>query len=92
MTAGTPASLTTPSAVTEKGKVEVTRVLDALEKDRFIKFQWQIYKDDLHWVPPLLMERHEFLDPQKNPFFLHADVALFLARRSGEIVGRIAAV
>lgn len=75
-----------------RGPVVVSRVLDALEKDRFIKFQWQIYKDDLHWVPPLLMERHEFLDPSKNPFFLHADVALFVARRGGEIAGRIAAV
>jgi GNAT superfamily N-acetyltransferase len=92
MTAGNPASLAAPSAAARQGKVEVTRVLDALEKDRFIKFQWEIYKDDLHWVAPLLMERHEFLDPGKNPFFLHADVALFLARRSGEIVGRIAAV
>jgi GNAT superfamily N-acetyltransferase len=74
------------------GHVEITRVLDALEKDRFIKFQWQIYRNDLHWVPPLVMERHDFLDPAKNPFFRHADVALFLARRGGEVVGRIAAV
>ena len=86
-----PASLSSTPAV-KSGKIEVARALDALEKDRFIKFQWQIYRDDLHWVPPLLMERHEFLDPAKNPFYLHADVALFLARRGGEIVGRIAAV
>ena len=74
------------------GKVQVTRVQDALEKDRFIKFQWQIYRNDLHWVPPLVMERHDLLDPRKNPFYEHADVALFLARRGGEIVGRIAAI
>ena len=73
-------------------KVEIARVVDPLEKDRFIKFQWQIYRNDLHWVPPLLMERHEFLDPSKNPFHQHADVALFLARRGGEVVGRIAAI
>jgi GNAT superfamily N-acetyltransferase len=86
-----PASLSSTPTVRTRG-IEVTRALDALEKDRFIKFQWRIYRDDLHWVPPLLMERHEFLDPAKNPFYLHADVALFLARRGGEIVGRIAAV
>lgn len=74
------------------GKVEVTRVQDALEKDRFVKFQWQIYRNDLHWVPPLIMERHDLLDPDENPFYEHADVALFLARRGEEIVGRIAAV
>ena len=92
MTAATPASVAAPSAPLEKGRIEVTPVLDVADRDRFIKFSWEIYRDDLHWVPPLLMERHEFLDPSKNPFFLHAEVALFLARRAGEIVGRIAAV
>jgi GNAT superfamily N-acetyltransferase len=72
--------------------VAVTQVQTGLEKDRFIKFQSEIYRDDPHFIPPLLMERHEFLDPARNPFFRHADVALFLARRGGEVVGRIAAV
>src|ERR1700694_3241442 len=89
-----PASLSATPATTAPGAeaVEVTRVADGLEKDRFIKFPWRIYENDLHWVPPLLMERHEFLDPRKNPFYLHADVELFVARRGGEIVGRIAAI
>ena len=73
-------------------KVEVSLVSTGLEKDRFVKFQWEIYRDDPYWVPPLLMERHEFLDPEKNAFFRHADVALFLARRGGRVVGRVAAV
>ncbi len=86
-----PAALSaTPIAA--KGRIEVARVLDGLQKDEFIKFQWKVYQGDLHWVPPLLMERHDFLDPARNPFFQHADVALFLARQNGEVVGRIAAV
>jgi GNAT superfamily N-acetyltransferase len=72
--------------------VEVALVSSGLEKDRFIRFPWEIYAGDPNWVPPLLMERHEFLDAAKNPFYRHADVALFLARRAGKIVGRIAAV
>jgi GNAT superfamily N-acetyltransferase len=72
--------------------VEVARVRDVLERDRFIKFQTEVYRNDLHFIPPLLMERHDFLDPDRNPFFQHADVALFLARRGREIVGRIAAI
>jgi GNAT superfamily N-acetyltransferase len=63
-----------------------------MEKDEFIRFQWKVYDGDLHWVPPLIMERREFLDPAKNPFYDHADVALFVARRGGQVVGRIAAV
>ncbi len=72
--------------------VEVARIQSGLEKDEFIRFQWQVYEADLHWVPPLLMERRDFVDPAKNPFYDHADVALFVARRGGQVVGRIAAV
>lgn len=72
--------------------VAVSVAATALERDRFIRFQWEIYRGDPNWVAPLLMERHEFLDPTRNPFFRHADVALFLATRGGKPVGRIAAI
>ncbi len=89
-TKGSP--LASVPAAKPDAKVEVSPVTGGLEKDRFVKFQYQVYKDDLHWVPPLLMERHEFLEPATNPFYRHADVQLFLARRGGEVVGRIAAI
>ena len=72
--------------------VEVSLVMSGIEKDRFIRLPFELYRDDPFWVPPLVMERHEFLDSSKNPFFRHAEVALFLARRDGKLVGRIAAV
>jgi GNAT superfamily N-acetyltransferase len=58
----------------------------------FLTFPWCIYADDPHWVPPLMLERKAFLHPRKNPFFQHAQVQLFLARRDTAPVGRIAAV
>jgi hypothetical protein len=42
-------------------------------------------------VPTLIMERREFLDRDKNPFFQHADAEYFLAERDGALVGRITA-
>ena len=80
-----------PLAQPAKGVV-VSVATTGLERDRFIRFQEEIYRDDPNFVPPLLMERHEFLDPWKNPFFRHAEVSLFLATREGRPVGRIAAV
>lgn len=44
-----------------------------------------------HSVPQLRGEQLELLDPAKNPLFEHAEVQLFLARRGGAVVGRIAA-
>jgi GNAT superfamily N-acetyltransferase len=59
---------------------------------RFIKYPFAKYRDDPHWVPPLLISEREQFDPHKNPFFEHARMNLFLAERDGEIVGRVAAI
>jgi GNAT superfamily N-acetyltransferase len=71
--------------------IEITQVNSPKERDAFIKFPWKIYPNDPAWVPPLLIERKEFLDRKKHPFYEHGDAALFLARSGGEIVGRIMA-
>ncbi|HEY8833978.1 MAG TPA: GNAT family N-acetyltransferase, partial [Chthoniobacterales bacterium] len=70
--------------------IEVTQVNSPKELSAFIKFPWRIYANDPAWVPPLLIERKEFLS-RKHPFYEHGDSALFLARSGGEIVGRIMA-
>lgn len=61
------------------------------ERNRFIRSWWHIYANDPYWVPPLISEREAFLDPARNPFYQHADVALFMAERAGQPVGTIAA-
>ena len=58
----------------------------------FVRSWWRIYRDDPHWVPPLLFERKRFFDPAVNPYFQVADVQCFLATRAGEAVGTIGAV
>jgi len=58
--------------------------------DEFIRVPWSIYRDDPHWIPPLLMERREALSP-KNPFFRHAHWNAWVAYRDGRPVGRISA-
>ena len=73
-------------------EVTVKPVSTKSELNQFIKFPWKIYKDDKHWVPPLLMEQKTLLDKQKNPFFKAATAEYFLAFRNGETVGRIAAI
>jgi GNAT superfamily N-acetyltransferase len=57
----------------------------------FIKFPWRIYRDDPHWVPPLILDQLQDFTPEKNPYFSHSTAQLFMAFRGDEPVGRISA-
>ncbi len=59
------------------------------ERLSFIKMPWQIYQNEPHWVPPLIFDQMEFLDPKKGVFYEYGEVSLFLALRNGKAVGRI---
>jgi hypothetical protein len=59
--------------------------------DKFIKLPWALYANDPAWVPPLLADVRELLNPEKNPYFQHAKAVYFLAERDGQVVGRITA-
>jgi hypothetical protein len=61
------------------------------ELDAFLRIPWAIYEDDPQWVPPLLAERRDHLNPRKNPFFNFAEAKFWLARRGASPVGRISA-
>lgn len=73
------------------GDLQVRPVAGRRDVSRFIKLPFRLHRDSRRWVPPLIIERKEFLNPKKNPYFDHADVQLFLAERDDEPVGRISA-
>lgn len=73
-------------------RLSITPVETAADIKTFVHFQWEVYKDDPLWVPPLLSERFELMDPARHPFYEHATVKSFLARRGDKIVGRISAL
>ena len=72
-------------------EVIITPVSGKADRKAFIDLAYRLNASDPCWVPPLRMEAEELITPGKNPFFAHADVQLFLARRDGAIVGRISA-
>lgn len=71
--------------------LEIRPVVTRRDVDRFVKMPWSIYADDPHWVPPLLVEAKEFINPAKHPFYQHGAAAKFLAMRGSRVVGRIMA-
>jgi len=72
--------------------VRITKVASRRDRERFVKFPWEIYRDHPNWVPPLIMNMKEKLDSRRHPFFEHADADLFLAEKDGRTTGRIAAI
>lgn len=58
----------------------------------FIRLPFEVYRDDPNWVPPLNSDRIEHFNVEHNPFFEHASLQLYRARRDGRTVGTIAVV
>ncbi|MFN3423977.1 MAG: N-acetyltransferase [Novosphingobium meiothermophilum] len=74
-----------------QGELIITPVSGKADQKAFVDLAYRLNAADPAWVPPLRMEAEELINPAKNPFFAHADVQLFLARRNGAVVGRISA-
>lgn len=72
--------------------ISVRKVANKKDLNRFMMLPWKIYKNDPVWVAPIIGDYKKVFDPTKSPFFLHGEMAYFLAERNGELVGRIAAI
>ena len=58
----------------------------------YIDFPHDLFKDDPNYVPELYMAQKDMFNRKKNPFFQHSEVASFLAKKDGKIVGRVSAI
>lgn len=58
----------------------------------FVQFQFELLGDNPHWVPPIISDELENLDPDKNPVFEQVEARFFMAYRAGKPVGRVAAI
>ncbi len=73
------------------GSVTIRPVSNRRELKRFVKVPFHLHRADPQWVAPLVFERMEFLNREKNPWFEHGEAEFFVAERDGEPVGRISA-
>ena len=86
-----PQSQTLPQNQAIPGDIVITPVAGKADLTAYIDIAYRLNASDPNWVPPLRSDVKELLTPGKNPFFEHAEVQLFLARRAGTVVGRISA-
>ncbi|GDY03608.1 hypothetical protein LBMAG49_29370 [Planctomycetota bacterium] len=73
----------------EKSPLPALSIRPLRQPARFLDLQRQFYQDDPHFVPPMTFSERWSVDPQKNPFFAHAEVELLAAYRGNRAVGRI---
>ncbi|MCJ7733830.1 MAG: GNAT family N-acetyltransferase [Anaerolineales bacterium] len=71
--------------------IQLKRVINPADRRKFLLFPWQIYKHDPLWVPPLLPERKNVINPEKGVFFDRGEADFFLAYKDGKLAGTICA-
>lgn len=71
--------------------LEILPVTTGQDRKQFVEIPRRLFADDPCWVPPLAFEVNERLSPKKNPYFDHAQLQAWIARRGGAPVGRITA-
>ncbi|MCJ7718158.1 MAG: GNAT family N-acetyltransferase, partial [Anaerolineales bacterium] len=73
------------------GNIQIKRVITPADRRKFLLFPWQIYKPDPLWVPPLLPERKDVINPEKGVFFDRGEAEFFLAFKDGKLAGTVCA-
>jgi ribosomal protein S18 acetylase RimI-like enzyme len=72
--------------------VEIKRVKTKGDLKRFICFPNRFYKGNKYFVPELISDEFNNLNPKKNPAYEHSEAAQWLAYREGKAVGRVMAL
>jgi hypothetical protein len=69
--------------------VVIQEVKSKSDLKRYIRFPFELYKHDPHWVPPLLSDEAVYYNPQKNPNLMRNPYKLLLAYKDQKLVGRV---
>ena len=72
--------------------VEIKKVTTKLDLKRFIRFNYEFYKNNPYSVPDLYDDMLNTFSPQKNAAFEFCEADYFMAFRDGKMVGRVAAI
>lgn len=70
-------------------RVEISPVKTRGDRKEFMELIWRLYKGDPNWIPPIRMNQEELVGFRKHPFYEVNRCQAFLARRDGQVVGRI---
>jgi len=72
--------------------IQIKEVTTLKELKAFIRFPFNLYRDNPFWVPTLMFDELNTLRRDKNPAFEYCDARYWLAYQDAHIVGRVAAI
>lgn len=73
-------------------QISIKKVSNKKELKTFIRFNYELYKNNPYSVPDLYSDMVNTFSPEKNAALDFCDADYFLAYRDGKVVGRVAAI
>lgn len=72
--------------------LEIKPVQSRRDEKQFLDYPWKLYENDPNWIPPLRANQKELVGFKPHPFYKQAEGQAFLARRGGQVQGRVLAL
>ena len=72
--------------------ITVSEVQSRSDLKQWVTFPLGLYRNDPNYIPQLTREELDFFSAAKNPSFKLAQTKLLLARRNGEMMGRVCGI
>lgn len=72
--------------------VQIKEVVTKSDMKKFVNLQFEIYKGNKFWAPPMKSDELHYLDPKANPAFKFSDAKFYIAIKDEKVVGRIGAI
>ncbi len=72
--------------------IEILPVESPKDRKAFVRFPFDLYKDNKYWAPPLMRDELRALDPGVNPAFDESEAILLLAKKGGRVAGRVVGI
>ncbi len=60
------------------------------QKNDFVMFPFELYKEVPQWVPPFISDVRLMLNPDKHPFYEHSVAEFFMTYKDGKLAARLA--
>lgn len=72
--------------------IEIKEVINTKDFKDFVNVQFNVYKENSYWVPPIKKDEIKALKAEFNPAYRFCKANFWVAYKGGECVGRIGAI